>query len=574
MRKVLFAVGIVLAFVGCTDNGSNSPVTDADSLYTYTFIYKHHIQEPERCLALLDTSEMRGVMSADSCNWLRGHICNYLGDYDKADEYLHRVLDREDLSHTSDVYLTTLSTYCTFSISTYENSRCLEYANEGARLAHEAGNARFEAEFYGIAGSAMEHERPGAGIEYLNRAIGLIRQQSDRQLLPKASYYMSEKARIEIDQQKFAEAVATCRERLALIDEMQQLGVFVTEGYYDVQLGRTYAKLALCLQKLGQAAEARQAAEAFFRTDFSKTIKGKHDILHYYILTDDRQGVMRLFNELANHYQQGDSINEFYRSVLLDKAEWHRCQGEWREADETAYRASELRDSLILRDRNRQTAEYEVRFKTQEKEMALAEAEAKANFQHIIIYALIAIIVVGAISLWRIIVAKRQLHQKNKDLFELVHEQANTQTLPVGEGKGYNQYEDAVAGLAVSPASARGNNDATSLFNRLCNLMKEERPYTNSNLRREDLAQMLGTNFIYVADAIRECTGGKTLSDFLDEYRVRHAAHLLANTDDPVGLVTEMSGFASRSHFNTLFREKYKMTPSEYRKIAKERAES
>ena len=104
--------------------------------------------------------------------------------------------------------------------------------------------------------------------------------------------------------------------------------------------------------------------------------------------------------------------------------------------------------------------------------------------------------------------------------------------------------------------------------------MKEERPYTNSNLRREDLAQMLGTNFIYVADAIRECTGGKTLSDFLDEYRVRHAAHLLANTDDPVGLVTEMSGFASRSHFNTLFREKYKMTPSEYRKIAKERAES
>ena len=554
MRKVLFVVGIVLAFVGCTDNGSNSPVTDADSLYTYTFIYKHHIHEPERCLALLDTAEMRGVMSADSCNWLRGHICSYLGDYDRADEYLHRVLDREDLSHTSDVYLTTLSTYCTFSISAYENSRCLEYANEGARLAHEAGNARFEAEFYGIAGSAMEHERPGAGIEYLNRAISLIRQQSDRQLLPKASYYMSEKARIEIEQQKLAEAVATCRERLALIDEMQQLGVFVIEGYYDVQLGRTYAKLALCLQKLGQVAEARQAAEAFFRTDFSKTIKGKHDILHYYILTDDRQGVMRLFNELANHYQQGDSINEFYRSMLIDKAEWHRCQGEWREADETANRASELRDSLILRDRNRQAAEYEVKFKTQEKEMALAEAQADARLHRVIIYALILILAVGAFAFWRIMVAQQTLKRKNRELFDTIQ-----QTLR-------HKYEQQ---RIMEEQPIETLTSGQQLYRRLCDLMRKERPYTNSDLKREELAAMLGTNFSYLAEAIRECSDGQTISEFLDDWRIRHAARMLSDSDEPVGLVTEMSGFQSRSHFNTLFRERFKMTPSEYRKVAK-----
>ena len=554
MRKVLFAVGLVLAFWGCTDNGGNSPVTDADSLYTYTFIYKHHIQEPERCLALLDTAEMRGVMSEDSCNWLRGHICNYLGDYDRADEYLHRVLDREELSHTSDVYLTTLSTYCTFSIGTYENGRCLEYANEGARLAHEAGNARFEAEFYGIAGSAMEHERPGAGIEYLDRAISLIHQQSDRQLLPKASYYMSEKARIEIEQQKFVEAVTTCRERLALIDEMQQLGVFVTEGYYDVQLGRTYAKLALCLQKLGQVAEARQAAEAFFRTDFSKTIKGKHDILHYYTLTDDRQGVMRLFNELENHYQQGDSINEFYRSILVDKAEWHRNQGEWREADETAYRASEVRDSLILRDRNHQAAEYEVRFKTQEKEMALAEAQANARLQHIIIYALILILAVGAFALWRIIVAQKALKQKNRELFETVQ-----QTLHREDEQQRMMKEQPIETLT----------SGQKLYRRLCDMMREERPYTNSDLKREDLAAMLGTNFSYLADAIRECSDGQTISEFLDDWRIRHAARMLSDSDEQVGLIREMSGFQSRSHFNTLFRERFKMTPSEYRKAAK-----
>ena len=101
--------------------------------------------------------------------------------------------------------------------------------------------------------------------------------------------------------------------------------------------------------------------------------------------------------------------------------------------------------------------------------------------------------------------------------------------------------------------------------------MRDKQPYTESTVNREALAQMLGTNYNLVADAIRECTGGMTFSDFLDDWRIRHAAQMLADTDDPVGLITETSGFASRSHFNTLFREKFKMTPTEYRKVAKEK---
>ena len=42
-------------------------------------------------------------------------------------------------------------------------------------------------------------------------------------------------------------------------------------------------------------------------------------------------------------------------------------------------------------------------------------------------------------------------------------------------------------------------------------------------------------------------------------------------TQAPVPVTNfEMSGFVTRSHFNTLFRERFKMTPSEYRKATKE----
>lgn len=554
--QILF---IATAIIGCTGKAEKAPATGPDSHYTYNYIIDRHMREPERCLALIDTAEMLGTMSVDSCNWLRGHICNAgLTDYVRAEHYLRLVLDREGLSHTSKVYLTTLSTYCTFSLAVREYARALEYATEGERLAHEAGNTRFEAEFCGIAGSAIEHEHPGAGIEYLDRAIDLIRHQSDRQLLPKASYYMSEKTHILLEGGQCAEAAATCRERLAFIGEMQQLGVDMFDGYFDIQYARTYARLALSLQRLGQTAEASRAAKEFAKTDFAKAINGKHDILHYYVLTDDRPQVMQLFRDIEEFYvSQGDTINNVFHTAIIAKAQWHRRHNEWREADQTAVRAAILKDSLSLRERNRQAAEFEVKFKTQEKEAALAEAEAAAHQHKIIIVSLIVLVFVGAITLWQILVSKRQLHQKNRELFDTVQQML--------------QKEEKEREIAQRDTHEGSLTPSQLLYRKVCDLMREQNLYTDSSMNREKLARILGTNYLYLSDAIRDCSG-MTVGDFLDDHRILYAAQLIATTDEPVGIISDLSGFSSRSHFNTLFREKFKMTPTEYRKVAMEKA--
>ena len=107
------------------------------------------------------------------------------------------------------------------------------------------------------------------------------------------------------------------------------------------------------------------------------------------------------------------------------------------------------------------------------------------------------------------------------------------------------------------------------LFARISDLMREQTPYTDSALKREDLARMLGTNYNNVADAIRECAGGQTLSEYLDNLRLKHAARLLTSLDESVGVISEMSGFQSRAHFYALFRDKFQMTPREYREAAR-----
>ena len=48
----------------------------------------------------------------------------------------------------------------------------------------------------------------------------------------------------------------------------------------------------------------------------------------------------------------------------------------------------------------------------------------------------------------------------------------------------------------------------------------------------------------------------------------KEGARLLSETDEPINLIAEMSGFASRTYFNEKFRERFKMTPSEFRKAS------
>ena len=177
--------------------------------------------------------------------------------------------------------------------------------------------------------------------------------------------------------------------------------------------------------------------------------------------------------------------------------------------------------------------------------MALKEKEASERIHLIIIISLAAILLLGALALWRIILDRRQLNKRNRDLYDTIQQMQ----------------------LEETPMTALSGNQ--QLYQRIVSTMKEQKPYTNSNLNRDNLAQMLGTNYNLVANAIRECANGQSIGDFIDEWRLRHAAKLLAETEDSIGLVMSASGFVSRSHFNTLFRKRYKLTPTEYRKISK-----
>ncbi len=104
-----------------------------------------------------------------------------------------------------------------------------------------------------------------------------------------------------------------------------------------------------------------------------------------------------------------------------------------------------------------------------------------------------------------------------------------------------------------------------ALLQRICQLMDEDRPFLNSELKIADLATSLGTNVTYISNCINSQKGCSFIQ-FVNGYRIDYAKQLLRkHPDKKIFEVWAASGFANETSFFRTFRALTGMTPSEWR---------
>jgi AraC-like DNA-binding protein len=79
-----------------------------------------------------------------------------------------------------------------------------------------------------------------------------------------------------------------------------------------------------------------------------------------------------------------------------------------------------------------------------------------------------------------------------------------------------------------------------------------------------DLAQQFGSNEKKLNEAFRDHCG-LTAYGWLRDERLRRAAELLAVIELPIAEIAENLGYSTAQNFATAFREKYDVSPSQYR---------
>lgn len=120
-----------------------------------------------------------------------------------------------------------------------------------------------------------------------------------------------------------------------------------------------------------------------------------------------------------------------------------------------------------------------------------------------------------------------------------------------------------------SPAIIETDVEIPHWVDKLERLMKEEKIYCNPELSITMLSAEVGINRTYLSRYINTSSGG-TFYDYVNTFRVKEAEKYLIETDLPISLVAEKSGFASLATFSRYFRSTHNQTPSDFRALHKE----
>lgn len=546
--------------VSCSgDSTTPSAPIGSDSLYVWDNIRRYVTTEPERALAMIDTAQALGVADVSHADIMRAQVyvnSPLINDPVKAKDYCLKVLDDPHATIDSAQHVEILILLVAASLQDQENyADAIRYAMEGAKRAHNLGLTDDEAHFYFDLGDAMERHKYGSGIDYMNRSLELVREASRQNIesLPRYSKYLGNTARIHVGERHFDLAQPLLEERLQVIDRLEREYTAAPDGWVDIQKAYTYSMLAFIQWMNGDRKGAWRSAAAFEQTQASQLPDHQMDILFFYAEAGDADHIQHIFQQLEPYYRAQDTISADYYNLLSLYATGLRHTQQYRQACAYQERAALIKDSLLQREQQSELLKYAQLMKTQEKELLLRDEEARSSTYRILLLSLAVVALVIAIALWRVLMAHRRELRKNRQLYDIIQRQEQRQQQDIRQ-------------LAQRPAQELSASQ--QLFLRLTTLMKEQQPYTDSDLNRDSLASLLSTNHRYVDEAIRDCSDSQSTKAYINAHRVEHAARLLSTTDEPIALVAEMSGFANRTSFNTLFREHYKMTPSEYRQAA------
>ena len=160
---------------------------------------------------------------------------------------------------------------------------------------------------------------------------------------------------------------------------------------------------------------------------------------------------------------------------------------------------------------------------------------------------LVAVLLAGHLYLKR---RKSQLEQKNDErvnrLFEL-------------RDKARHQFAQAAK---IDPEKISANKEEEELVEKM--LKAIEKNMDNIDYTVDDMASDIAMSRASIYKKTQQMLG-ITPNEFLRNVRLKHAAHLLDETNEPVNRISLMVGFQTSRYFSQCFRQMFGMTPSEYR---------
>jgi AraC-like DNA-binding protein len=329
-----------------------------------------------------------------------------------------------------------------------------------------------------------------------------------------------------------------------------------------------------------EALAAIRRAEALYRPMWNGTLYGvmiDEMYADYWLAVENCDKALEHIYRTIEFYE-----TDGYELNLLDKQRTRALvlsqKGDWKTAAGIYSGVIEKMEESNVKQYYGQINELRTMYKLDKAEMEIERQQAETRRQRTVITGqtlggLVLLPVIGLV-VW----SRRRIAMKNRGLYRQIKEQDNlTQEIErlrrlldetgVEKHDGHDEYPEDTQDTPLPVFTSKDKIRHQKLIVRL-----DEYLLRNRNFAKQDstginrIVEELGTNRTCLYHAVRE-TSGKTVSGYINALRFEEARRLLDASDETIEVIAEMCGYKSRSSFYHQFRERYNISPAEYRKL-------
>ena len=594
----------LLYAIGGNDSGLGSVSDLPDSLIDIDHVYEYTYSDFDKAKIIMEELRKRGEEPEYDLDRTEGDLYYNSGHYFTAIKYYGRMMRQDSLSHDPQAYMESIHRMISCYDCLHDEENGSRYINLLFKVSEKEGSRVMESiAMFGI-GKMLYHQGDKERAFYhLNEAVKMMEESDYKYKFDNLTYEYNTLLVLLMREGSYEEA-------LKILDKLQLLtsggdegDVVKMENLPDKEKKTYFAQRAVLLFKLGRTKEADEAY-ASWRSIGDKYAKDDYLIVPYLMDKKEYATVISIYKKQEAFLKEhSDTITYHMKMVQHILGDAYNATGDYEKASQYYKQLSVLVDSLKMREQQSTALEMAEFYDKSEREIQLQEEKNRVRTRTQMFLSVSVVAVVLLVLFIYSIMNARRARRKNlamvRTIYELISckddlEKARARLLmmsgdPAKEISGGDSGPDYQTDLSdfcevrnkedeagVADMKAKMQDETIeseelagdrSIFELLDSKITKEKLYLNPSLSREDLVRFSGLNRNKLAKVINRNTGLSTIG-YVNKKRLEYAVEILMKHPEyKIAAVAEMCGIPNVPTFNRLFRTKFGMTPSEYKRV-------
>lgn len=553
----------------------SSDTSASDSIYTLDHVYELAGKNRPIIHAILDSIDRRekaknyqGAIPAYKMQIARAFVASRELNPGLAIRYLRPLLSSQELIDDPKEHLFVLALISNECAVLHHTDQSIDYILQYLELARQCGDSvRYASGYLYLAENYREQQNFDACYQYLREGQRILKRVQGARSLEFLLWSLELEIDYFADQQQYDKAIAIAKKmitryRMLTLEQRRQMQLDQDSSmnFRQAQNWMTLAGLYAHDGQMKAASAAYEEAQQFLKRSPDVLSPQFNGLTFDYLKTAGRYSeALACASRYVDQTRTDDTMNLFHLEAKRLLSEAHRLVGNYQQAWFYEHQVGGLTDSLNARTNQQTVLELQAVYETAQQERQIQQQQLVITRNRQIIFTLSIGLIALLLVLAQIAISRHKISCKNRKLFEQIEQLSRAQ----------KELERIRTLMEENPAKQSRVSAKDKLYTRLEALMRERRLFLQPDLNREQVAAELGTNKLYLANAISE-HADLTFTEYINRWRLEYARELLAKDHTTkIEAIAQMCGFNSVRTFYRLFQQTYQLTPTEFRRLSK-----